>query len=141
MATINGTPLNFGFVGTNGITSAQMPSAILQVASQAKMADVESARNGVGDIVTRGHYDQHDEMTLELLVAGTTLADAITQTGNIIGSLTPGLFVSISACTSMPGLVALWEVQSGAAVDGKNTDFKKLKFTGHKRAGIIAAST
>jgi len=140
MATINGTAVNFGFTGSNGIAITGISGTLLQSAEQSKAADVESARNGAGDIVTRGHYDVHDEAQLEWVITGTGLANAITNTS--LSSLAPGTIIVISACASMPDLVATsWEVQSGVKIVGGNTNFKKLSVTIHKRSGITAAAS
>ncbi len=143
MASINGTAVNFGFIGSPGftVTSGQLmfAGALLQSADQSKAGDVESARNGIGDIVTRGHYDIHDEATLEFIIAGTGTAQAILNT--TLATVGPGDFVSITACSSMPDLIATWEIQSGAKISGSNTGFKKASLTVHKRAGVVARAT
>jgi hypothetical protein len=140
MATINGTAVNFGYQGTDGITITGISGTLLQSTDHSKAADVESARNGLGDIVARGWYDIHDEATLEWIITGTNLAASLTNT--TLSTVEPGDIIVISACTSMPALVATnWEVQSGAKIVGSNTTFKKLSCTIHKRAGITAAAS
>src|SRR5678815_5544596 len=108
MAVINGTAVNFGFVGTNGmtITGPTGTGTLVQSTEHSSNADVESARNGIGDIVTRGWYDIHEEATLEWIITGASVAAA--QTNTTLGGITAGAFVTISACTSEPGLVATW---------------------------------
>ncbi len=139
MATINGTAVNFGFTGTDGITISGISGTLLQTADNANMADKEETRNGVGDIVTRGWYDQHQAAQLEWVVSGSGIAAAITNSA--ISGLTPGTMISITTCLSMPSLVATWEVQSGAKVSGSNTTSKKISISIEKRAGITGAAT
>jgi len=140
MATINGTAVNFGYQGTNGITITGLSGTLLQSTDHSKVADVESARDGLGAIVARGWYDIHDEATLEWIITGTNLAASLTNT--TLTGVNPGDFINITACTSEPGLVATtWECQSGAKIVGSNTNFKKLSVTVHKRAGIAAVAT
>jgi hypothetical protein len=141
MPTINGVPVNFGFTGTGGIAITGISGILLQSGDLTKGADVESARNGVGDITARGWYDIHDEATLEWVVTGTTnLSDSVTNT--TLAGLGPGTIIVISACASIPGLVATnWEVQGGAKISGSNTNFKKISVTIHKRTLITAVVT
>ncbi len=139
MATINGTPVNFGFQGTDGITVSGVSGTLLQSVDQAKEADSEMARNGVGDGVTHGWYDARDTVTLEWIVTGSSLAAAITNTS--LAAVAPGTIINITACTSVPTLIATnWEVQS-VRQQGSNTNFKKITCVVTKRAGITAVAT
>lgn len=138
MAQINGRAVNFGFVTTtDGITISGLSGVLLQSADQSKAADVEIARNGAGEEVTHGWYNIHDEATLEYVVAGTGLADAIANT--VLQS--PGTFVNITACASMPTLVATtWEVQPGCKITKTNTNFAKISIPLKKFTNITAAA-
>lgn len=140
MAQINGTPVNFGFTGTNGIVITEIAGTLLQSADNSNMAEKEEARDGIGNIVTRGWYDPHQASTLEWVVTdATNKAGAITNTA--IASIVPGSFINITTCASMPELVAKWEVQSGVKVSGSNTTSKKMSITIEKRAGITGAAS
>ncbi len=138
MANLTGTAVNFGFTGSNGITITGISGTLLQTADNANMADKEETRNGVGDIVTRAWYDQHQSVTLEWVVTDpTSVANAVTNSA--ITGLTPGVIIAITACASVPALVySYWEVQSGAKVSGSNTTSKKISITIEKRSGITA---
>lgn len=139
MAVINGTAINFGFTGSNGIAITGLSGTLLQSLDHSKGADVESVRNGLGDIVSRGWYDLHDEATIEWVITGTGLANAITNT--TLSSLTPGAFIVVTACASDPDVVATWEVQSGAKITGSNTNAKRISVPVHKRAGVTAVAS
>lgn len=138
MATINGTAVNFGFTGTNGITISGLSGVLLQSVERSKQADCEVVRNAVGDEVMHGWYNVHDEATLEWIVTGTSLAAAVTNTT----LQTPGTIVSITACASDPDLVATsWEVQSGVKVSGSNTNAKRISLPIKKFTNITAQAT
>lgn len=137
MATINGTPVNFGFTGTGGIAITGLSGILLQSAEHSKRADCEEVRNGVGDVVVHGWYNIHDEAQLEWVVTGAGLADAITNTA----LQTPGTILVITACASMPSLIATtWEVQDGAKISGGNTNAKRITLPLKKYAGITAVA-
>ncbi len=138
-ATVNGTPVNFGFTGTNGFTPTGLSGTLLQNAEITNEGDCEVTRDGNGAEVTHGWYNFHLGSTLEWVVTGTSLAAAITNSS--ISSLTPGAFVSISACTSMPQLVGNWEVQAQAKVSGSNTTSKKISVPLKLFGGITAVAT
>ncbi len=131
--------MNFGFTGVGGITITGISGILLQTAEQTKAADCEVGRNGVGDEVAHGWYNPHDEGSLEWIVSGTGLADAITNTTIV---KTPGTIIVITACANMPDLVATnWEVQSGAKTSGSNTSFKRITLPVKKFPGITAVAT
>ena len=139
MATINGTAVVFGFTGSNGITIANISGTLLQSTDHSADADHEDTRNGLGDIVARGWYDTHRKATLEWVVTGTGLANAITN--NVLGSLVPGTILVISACASDTDLVATtWEVMT-ARSSHSNTSSAKINVQLEKRAGITAAAS
>jgi hypothetical protein len=139
MATVNGTAVNFGYTGSNGIAITGVSGTLLQSAEHSKEADVEMARNGVGDGVARGWYDQRDTATLEWIVTGSSLSNAITNTS--LSAVAPGTIIVITACASDTDLVATnWEVQSSKVV-GSNTTFKKIVCVVNKRSGITAVAT
>jgi hypothetical protein len=135
----NGTPVNFGFTGTNGIVITGISGTLLQSADVSAHADKDEVRNSLGDIVTRSWYDPHSKATLEWAITGTGIANAIVNTA--LAGLTPGTIIVISACPSMPDLVGTnWEVMDGAAIKGSNTSHKRYTVPLEKRAGITAAA-
>jgi len=112
----------------------------LQSADEAVEADKEEIRSGVGDVVSRNWYDQHTKCSLEAVISSTGIAAALAAT--VLAGLTPGTIISITACASMPDLVATtWEVQSGSAIKGTNVNAKRLTIPVEKRAGITAAQS
>ena len=139
-ATINGTAVNFGFTGSLGMACTAL-KGVLQNADQSAEADKEEVRSGVGDIIVRAWYDQHYKVNLEFVISvATGIADTVTAT--TLANLTPGVIISITACASMPDLVATtWEVQSGAKIVGSNTTSKRLSVPLEKRAGITGVAT
>lgn len=144
--TINGTPVNFGFTGTQdtdggqGITITGLVGTLLQSAEHTKVGECEKVRDGNGNDVVHAWSNIHDEASLEYIVAGSGLAAAITNTTAALK--TPGTIIVITVCASMPSLVATtWEVQSGAKVSGSNTGAKKVTLPIHKMPGITAAAT
>ena len=141
MATINGTPVNFGFTGSNGIAITGQTGALIQNAEHSKQGEREKVRNGVGDTITHGHYDIHDQVSLEYIITDpTNIAGAITNTTAAL--LTPGTIIVITACPSMPSLVATtWEVQSGAKISGSNTNAKRATIPLEKYTGITGAAS
>jgi len=140
MATINGIPVNFGFTGTDGIQITGLTAnLLLQSADESAEADKDEVRAGQGDIVNRSWYDQHKKASLECVITAAGIAAAVTAT--TLASLLPGTIIIISACASMPDLVATtWEVQSGAAIKGSNTNAKRVTIPLEIRAGITAAA-
>lgn len=140
MPVQNGTAVNFAFTGTNGITITGISGTLLQSSDTSAEADKEEVRNNVGDIVNRDWYDQHYKAALEWVITGTGIANAIVNTS--LAALTPGTIIVITACASMPDLVATnWEVMAGASIKGSNTNAKRFSVPLEKRAGITAASS
>lgn len=152
MATINGKPVNFGFkdggtqtagygIQLKDASAASILGTFLQSEDHSKAADVESARNGTGDIATRGWYDQRDEATLEWIVVDeTNQAGAITNTS--LAQVIPGAIINIVGCQSDPTLVGTnWEVQSGPKITKTNTGFARISVPIHKRALITAVAS
>lgn len=138
MATSNGTAVNFGFTGTNGITITGISGTLFQNLDYSGEADKDEVRSGVGDIVNRNWYDQRLKATLEWVITGTGLGNAITNTA--VAGLLPGTILAISAAASAPDLVATsWEVQR-VSIKGSNTNAKRITIELEKRAGITAAS-
>jgi hypothetical protein len=139
MAIINGTPVVFGFTGSNGIAITGISGTLLQSTDHSAEADHEDTRNGIGDIVARAWYDQHRRATLEWVVTSTTLTLALAA--NTLSSVTPGTILVVSACASDPDLVATtWEVMS-AKSSHSNTSSAKISVQLEKRAGIAAVAT
>ncbi len=138
-ATINGTAVNFGFQGTNGITIGGISGTLLQNADLSAAADCEVTRDGLGAEIVHGWYNFHNEASLEWVVTSGTLSVAITNCA--LSALVPGAFLTISACTSMPELVATWEVQGGAKHVKSNTTSSKITVPIKKFGGITALAT
>ncbi len=140
MATVNGTPVNFAFTGTGGITITGLSGVLLQSEEITASAEKEDVRNGVGDIVAHAWFDQHYKAVLEWTITGTSLAAAIVNSA--LSALTPGTIIAITACTSVPELVATnWEVMDGARQFGSNTNAKRISVPLEKRTGITAVAT
>ena len=138
-ATVNGTAVNFGFQGTNGITISGISGTLLQNSDISAMADCEVTRDGQGAEVVHGWHNFHNEGTLEWVVTSGTLSVAITNCA--LSALVPGAFLTISACTSCPDFVATWEVQSGAKHTKSNTTSSKISVPIKKFGGITAIAT
>lgn len=137
MATVNGTAVNFGFTGTNGITITGLTGLLLQSADYQKNADVDETRDGDGDVISRVFYNQHEEATLEFVVTGSGLAAAITNTA----ISTPGTIIDITECLSLPALDQTnWIVEPGAKISGTNTSTKKITLPIKRYAGVTAAA-
>ena len=137
MAT-NGTPVVFGYTGTNGITITGVDGTLLQSTDHSAEADHEDIRDAIGNIVSRSWYDQHRKATLEWIVTGTGLADAITH--NTLTPILPGMIIVITVCASDPDLVATsWEVMSSKS-SHSNTSSAKISVQLEKRAGITAVA-
>lgn len=139
MATVNGTPVNFGFTGTNGITITGLTGLLLQSADYTKNADMEEIKDGDGDVVTVIFSNQNEEASLEFVVTdATNIAGAITNTT----VSTPGAIIVISACASMPSLVQTnWIVQSGGKISGTNTTAKRITLPIKRYAGVTAVAS
>jgi hypothetical protein len=138
-ATINGTAVNFGFQGTNGITISGLAGTLLQNADLSNKADSEITRDGQGAEVVNAWYNFHKEATLEWIPTSGTLSVAITNCA--LSALTPGTFISISACTSMPELVGNWQVMSDAKHSKSNTTSSKLSVPISLKGGVTAVAT
>jgi hypothetical protein len=147
---LNGVAVNFGFSGaatadkSSGIAITELKGVLLQSAEQTKASDMDTARSGQGDEIAHGHYNFHDEATIEYIVAGTAIGDGVTSGTAVFNSVPPlaGTFVTITACASQPDLVtSKWEVQPGAKVVGSNTNFKRMTVPIKRYANITAAAS
>ena len=143
---INGIPVNFGFQGaptadgTQGILITGVTGTLLQSADQSKVAECEKVKDGNGNEVVHAWANLHDEVSLEWVVTGATLAATITNGQSQLK--TPGSMIAITACTSMPSLVGTcWEVQSGVKIQGSNTAAKKVTFPIHCYPGITSVAS
>jgi hypothetical protein len=137
---INGAAVNFGFATQTGGITVTGFTGYLQTADQSAVADCDVTRDGLGAEVTHGWYNDHEEANLEWVLYSTGIAAA--RTATTLASLRPGTFFVISACASMPDLVATtWELQSGPKISGSNTTAKKITFPIKKFAGITAAAS
>lgn len=139
MPVQNGTPVNFSFVATSGdggLTCTGLTAHLLQSADLEDGAEKEEVRGPGGPIVARNWYDAHSKASLRFVISGASKAAAITATA----LQTAGTIISITACASIPGLVATnWEVQAGTKVVGDVTKSAELTIPLEKRAGITAA--
>jgi len=139
------TAINFGFKTTAlGITISGVTGWLIQNGSHTKNADVYEVRDGDGDVVQRTFYNFNDDASLECIITSTgasaTEAEAITNTTNALQ--TPGTVINITACVSMPSLVATnWQVESGIEVSGSITDAKKVVCKLKKFAGITQTNS
>ncbi len=120
-AVINGTPVNFTFQSVAGITIAGINGVLLQNASYKTPTKRVLVMDGNGNRTTSAHTDPIKTATLKWKVSGTGLANAITNTMLQAN----GNFVQITACDSMPELVATFEV-IGGEVTGSNEDVKEI---------------
>jgi hypothetical protein len=137
-AIINGTAVNFGFTGTNGITITGISGTLLQSAEHESMADVEITRDGLGAEVCNAFYNPHENAKLEWVVTGSGLAAAITNSALIAA----GTFFVITACASMPSLIAsTWQALSGCKLSGTNVNSKKLSVSLKKCPNITAVAS
>lgn len=138
MATINGTPVNFGFTGTNGIAGIGT-GMLLQSAEFTKNADIEQIRDADGDVISEVYYNLSEEASLECIVTdATNIAGAITNTA----VSNPGTIVNITACASMTSLVqSNWIVQPGAKISGSNTTAKRVTIPLRRHAGVTAVAS
>ena len=139
MSTINGTAVNFGFTGTNGIAITGLSGILLQSSDTSAEAERSEVANGVGDHVTHAFFDQHLKASLEWTVTGTSISNAVTNT--TLASLLPGAFIVVTACASNPDLIATWEVQSGATIKKTNKDSARISVSIEKRANITAVAS
>jgi hypothetical protein len=140
MPIVNGIAVNFAYTGTNGITITGISGTLLQSADVSAEAEKEDVRDNSGDLAARSWYDQHLKATLEWIVKGTGLGNALTLT--TLTGITPGVILVITACASVPDLVGTnWEVQSGAAIKSSNTTAKRISVPVEKRAGITAVAS
>lgn len=141
MSVQNGTPVNFSFVSTSsdgGLTCTGLTAMLLQSADYEDGADKEEVRGAGGNIVSRNWYDPHLKASLRFVVAASSKANAITATA----LKTAGTIISITACASLPELVAsTWEVQAGTKVTGDVTKSAELTIPLEKRAGITAVQS
>lgn len=139
MAIVNGTAVNFGFTGTNGIAITGVSGTLLQSADISAEAEKDEVRGAQGDLISRAWYDQHNKATLEWVITGTGLANAIANTA--LAGLTPGTIIVITACASMPDLIATnWEVMSGASIKGSNANSKRYSVQLEKHTNITAVA-
>lgn len=139
MATNLGTAVVFGYTGTNGIVITGISGTLLQSAEHSAEADREDIRDGDGDIVAHNFHDQNRKATLEWVVTGTGLANAIVN--RTLASLVPGTIIAIATCASDPDLVAsTWVIMSARSV-GSNTTSARISVQIEKRAGVTAAAS
>lgn len=137
---VNGYPINFSFLGPNGITITGLSGQIeLQSADVSAEAENEVVRLANGDKMARGWYDRHQKGSIEAIVTGSGMAAAIANT--TVNNYLPGSFCVVTRCDSMPDLVGKsWEVQSGARMAGSNTSAKRLTLPVEYNPNITATA-
>ena len=118
---VNGTPVNFTFQSAAGITITEISGVLLQSANYKTPTKRVLVMDGNGNRTTSAHTDPIKTANLKWKVSGTGLANAITNTTLQAN----GNFVNITACASMPELVARYEV-IGGEVTGSNEDVKEI---------------
>lgn len=137
----NGTPVNIAFPTTaGGITIPSLPAVfVLQKADETGGAENYRVKDNVGNVIVSAWMDPHTKVSLEFLITGTGIAAA--QANTILTGLTPGIILTISACQSMPDLVATnWEIMNDPKITKSNVDAAMFSFNVEKRAGITAVA-
>ena len=121
--TINGTPVNFTFQSAAGIVITGISGILLQSASYSPKTKRSLVMDGNGNRTTSAHTDPIVPVKLKWKVSGTGLANAISNTT----LLSPGAFVTITGCPTMPELVTAsnYEVID-AELSGTNEDVKEI---------------
>lgn len=138
MATINGSPVVFGFGAGAGITITGLNGILLQSKEHSLEAERSLVRDGAGNRVTSTHYDQIDKATLRYKVSGSSLSDALVNTA----IQAPGTILAITACAKDAAMVGTnWEVQSGARLSQSNTGEAEMEIPLEKASGITAAAS
>jgi hypothetical protein len=135
---LNGTPVNFTFQSTTGITITEIAGVVLQDADYKKPTTRQLVKDGNGSRIASGHTDPITKLTLKYVIKGASLADALANTVLTAN----GSFVTITACPSMPELVGAskWEVVDGS-LRGTNEGFKEVTLDIENAAGIQALAT
>lgn len=137
----NGTPVNFSFQSAAGISiasGAALSGILLQTAEHSRQADKETTLDGQGARAARGWHHFRSAATLEWVVAGTSLATALSNSS--LASITPGAFFVIT-CTTLPDLTGSWEVQEGPKISGSNTTSKRISVPLEYAAGVTQAAS
>ena len=136
--TINGTPVNFTFQSAAGIVITGISGILLQSASYSQKTKRSLVMDGNGSRTTSLHADQIVSAKLKWKVSGTGQANAISNTT----LLSPGAFVTITACQTMPDLVSSshYEVID-AELSGTNEDVKEISLDIELAAGIQSLAT
>jgi hypothetical protein len=131
--TINGTPVNFTFQSAAGIVITGISGILLQSASYSPKTKRSLVMDGNGSRTTSLHADQIVSAKLKWKVSGTSLANAISNTT----LLSPGAFVTITACQTMPDLVSSshYEVID-TELSGTNEDVEEISMDIELAAGI-----
>ena len=131
--TINGTPVNFTFQSAAGIVIPLISGILLQSASYSQKTKRSLVMDGNGSRTTSLHADQIVSAKLKWKVSGTSLANAISNTT----LLSPGAFVTITGCPTMPELVTAsnYEVID-TELSGTNEDVKEISMDIELAAGI-----
>jgi hypothetical protein len=141
MATVLGYPVNFAFDTISGITSTTGISLagkmLLQSADVSKVSKNEEVFSGTGELASESYWDQRLRANLEYIPTGSSLADAVTNTT----IPAPGTIVNITACASLPLLVAIWHVKGEPKISKSNTGAAKVTLPLEYSASITVAAT
>ena len=134
---INGTAINFAFAAADGATITGITGHIQNV-KWTKDADREEYKDATGYLTSEAIFNEHDMLELEILVTGTNLAGAITNSNPPAA----GSFFPITVCAALPNLVSnFWRCMPGSSISGSNVDAKRINVTLRKDAGITATAT
>jgi hypothetical protein len=140
MATILGTAINFGFpTTTDGITITNVVG-VLQSAEITEDGDMEEVRDADGDLASEVHYNRNQKATLEIVITGTNLAGAITNSA-LATNLAKGMFLPITACAGLPELISnTWRIMDSKVAKG-NTSAARLTVSLRKDGGITTTAS
>jgi hypothetical protein len=139
---VNGTPVNFGFLNTtNGITIGGFTGIFtLQSAEHTSGSDMEAVKDAGGNDMTHVWYNPRTHATLEMVIIGSGLAAAITNT--TLSGLIPGTILSITACANDLDLVkSNWEVNADPKISKSNTGAAKITLMLTAWPNITAAAS
>jgi hypothetical protein len=120
---VNGTPVNFAFQSSTGITITGISGILLQSATYKKPTKRILVMDGNGNRTTSVHTDPIQAVTLKWKVSGSGIANSITNTTLQAN----GNLVTITACATMPELVSAnpYEVVNGE-ITGTNEEVKEI---------------
>jgi len=136
MSLQTGSPISFGFTGTDGIAAVGLTGTmLLQSTDYEPGHDEEQIKNAAGDLVTRIFANLNKKATLEVIPTGATATAAVTAQTALLGLMRQT--ISVSACASQPQLIGLWFCTSVKAA-GSNTGASKVTLGLEQHANITA---